>query len=253
MKKILIATIAIFSLFTVFTAEARANHSWGGYHWGRTENPFTLFAADNLSADWQPYLQTTLSDWSQSSVLDMESVSGSNRKNCKPTPGRDEVCNSKYGNNGWLGLAQIWISDGHITAGVTKLNDTYFNRPQYNTAAWRNLVTCQEIGHTLGLDHQDEDFDNVNLGTCMDYTSDPTTNQQPNNHDYEELEAIYGHTDSINTVDSFLQSVRLGHYAVDFDNPSQWGQLAKESRGTAIYERDFGNGQKLVTFIIKPL
>jgi hypothetical protein len=40
------------------------------------------------------------------------------------------------------------------------VNDTYFNTPKYDTSAWRNLVMCQEVGHTLGLDHQDEDFDN---------------------------------------------------------------------------------------------
>ena len=52
-----------------------------------------------------------------------------------------------------------------------EVNDTYFNTAKYNTPVWRNLVMCQEVGHTLGLDHQDEIFDNVNLGTCMDYTN----------------------------------------------------------------------------------
>ena len=56
------------------------------------------------------------------------------------------------------------------------------------------MVTCQEIGHTFGLDHQDENFTNTNLGTCMDYTNDPSTNQHPNQHDYDELASIYGHT-----------------------------------------------------------
>jgi hypothetical protein len=49
---------------------------------------------------------------------------------------------------------------------------------------------CQEVGHTLGLDHQDDVFDNPTLGTCMDYTSDPSTSQHPNRHDYEELELL---------------------------------------------------------------
>jgi hypothetical protein len=50
---------------------------------------------------------------------------------------------------------------------------------------------CQEVGHTFRLDHQDEKFNNVNLGTCMDYTSDPDgslngelSNLHPNAHDY---------------------------------------------------------------------
>src|SRR6266508_6040944 len=111
---------------------------------------------------------------------------------CQATTGRVEVCNSTYGNNGWLGIASIWITTGnHITQGTVKLNDTYFNTSTYNTTAWRNLVSCQEVGHTFGLDHQDENFDNPNLGTCMDYTRDSSTNQHPNSHDYEELLCIY--------------------------------------------------------------
>ena len=96
-------------------------------------------------------------------------------------------------------------SADHITKAVTKLNDTYFNTATYNTPAWRRLVTCQEIAHDFGLDHQDEDFDNVNLGTCMDYTSDPREpNQHPNEHDYAQLEAIYAHLDSTSTIGASL-------------------------------------------------
>lgn len=114
-------------------------------------------------------------------MLDLTKVVGQtkNTKRCSATSGRVEVCNSTYGNTGWLGVASVWASGSHITQGTVKLNDTYFNTAQYNTTAWRNLVSCQEVGHTLGLDHQDENFDNANLGTCMDYTSNPGTNQHP--------------------------------------------------------------------------
>ena len=50
-------------------------------------------------------------------------------------------------------LAQIWVSGKPITQGATKVNNTYFDTPTYDTSAWRNLVMCQEVGHTLGLDH----------------------------------------------------------------------------------------------------
>src|SRR4030095_6084444 len=110
-----------------------------------------------------------------------------------------EVCNGSYGNNGWLGIAQIWVSGKHITQGSVRLNDTYFDTPKYNTDAWRQLVVCQEVGHTFGLDHQDEDFDNRPLGTCMDYSNDPTPNQHPDQHDYDELAIIYSHLDSTST------------------------------------------------------
>ena len=157
-----------------FPGPASANHSWGNYHWARTANPFTLKLGNNVSSTWLSYLENASNEWTKSIPLDTEIVSGSTKpRTCKSTTGRVEVCSEKYGNNGWLGIAQIWISGSHIMQGVVKLNDTYFNAAKYNTPAWRNLVMCQEVGHTFGLDHQDEGFDGDNLGTCMDYTNDP--------------------------------------------------------------------------------
>src|SRR3990167_9769455 len=92
---------------TTFTISVSASHSWGSYHWARTSNPFTLKLGDNLSSSWDPYLVTTSTDWSVSPVLDTTIVAGGTTpRNCRATSGRVEVCNSKYGNNGWLGLAQ---------------------------------------------------------------------------------------------------------------------------------------------------
>ena len=231
-------------------ADASATHSWGSYHWARTSNPFTIKLGDNVSGAWDSPLLGASSDWSQSTVLNTAIVAGlANPKNCRATAGRVEVCNSKYGNNGWLGIASIWATGNHITQGTVKLNDTYFNTPTYNTLAWRNMVTCQEIGHTFGLDHQDENFNNANLGTCMDYTNDPTSNQQPNQHDYDQLLTIYSHLDTTTTIS---QSVGTNGADVDHDNPSSWGRLMKLSNGgrTAVYELDLGGGRKIITFVI---
>ena len=175
--------VAVLLSAGTFATVTYASHSWGDYHWARTATPFTLKLGDNVSPSWDAYLSTASTDWSLSSVLDTSVVPGqSNQKNCRGTNGRVEVCNRKYGNNGWLGIASISITDSHITQGKVMLNDTYFNTNAYNTPAWRQFVTCQEIGHTFGLSHQDEDFYNSNLGTCMDYASNPTTNQHPNIH-----------------------------------------------------------------------
>ncbi len=232
-----------------------ANHSWGNYHWARTANPFTLSLGDNVTSVWDSSLQGASADWSVSRVLDTVVVAGqANPKNCRPTSGRVEVCNSKYGNNGWLGIAQIWASGDHITQGVVKLNDTYFNTSTYNKPAWRNLVVCQEVGHTFGLDHQDENFNNAPLGTCMDYSNDPNPNQHPNAHDYDQLETIYAHLDSTTTVGSSTASAKhppaMG--MIDFDNPGQWGREVKGSRqsGHSVFELDFGGGHRVFTFVV---
>ena len=240
--------IILSSLFTSSTP-ALANHSWGGYHWARTANPFTLKLGDNLSSNWKSYLATTSSDWSVSSVLDTTIVAGLGGKNCKATTGRIEVCNKTYGRNGWLGLAQIYLSGLHITKATTKVNDTYFNTSAYNTPAWRNLVMCQEVGHDFGLDHQDENFDNDPLGTCMDYTSDPTPNQHPNQHDYDQLTAIYTHTDTFTTISQALTQVGKGQDNEVGDDASSWGKLVRRSGRAGVYERDLGNGNKIITHV----
>jgi hypothetical protein len=248
--RLIVATAAAALATLAFSSPANANHSWGGYHWARTANPFTLKAGDNVSSQWDSFLNQAASDWSKSTVLDLNVVAGSvNPKTCKATTGMVQVCNSTYGNNGWLGIAGISITGGtHITQAYVKLNDTYFNTPTYNTSAWRALVTCQEVGHTFGLDHQDENFDNPNLGTCMDYTRDPSTNQHPNQHDYDELVTIYSHLDSFTTVGAALPTSATPAVG---DSPASWGKLVagSASHGSGLYVRDFGNGNLFVTHV----
>ena len=241
---------------------ADANHSWGGYHWARTSNPFTLKIGDNVTSAWDSHLDTAIDDWSQSAVLDLTKVAGqTNPKNCKAILGRVEVCNSKYGNNGWLGIASIWISGGHITQGSAKMNDTYFNTTTYNTPAWRRLVMCQEIAHAFGLDHQDENFNNGNLGTCMDYTADPDgppSNEHPNSHDYQQLVTIYTHVDGTTTIGQTAQSApgrgKMPPAMADLviEGPGQWGKLIHSSHGgwKETYELDFGGGHKIITHVL---
>ena len=245
-----VIVVAMIAMLTAFPFSAGATHSWGSYHWARTSNPFTLKLGDNVSPVWDPILVTTSNDWTQSTVLNTTIVAGSvsnkNLKRCPATSGRVEVCNTTYGNNGWLGVAQIWANGDHITQATVKLNDTYFNTAQYNTTAWRNLVSCQEVGHTFGLDHQDEVFDNPNLNTCMDYTNNPGTNQHPNPHDYEQLEAIYAHLDTTTTV----AAAPAGFANADVHATENWGEKVSDNGKSALFVRDFGNGFKIFTFVI---
>lgn len=245
------SAIALSAMATV----VYATHSWGPYHWARVSNPFTLKLGDNLTTSaWDESLGTASSDWSVSKVLDTTVVAGNGGSSCRATSGRVEVCNKKYGNNGWLGIAQIWITTGnHIAKGTVKVNDTYFNTGTYNTPAWKNLVMCQEVGHTLGLDHQDEDFYNAPLGTCMDYTwPDPTPNQHPNKHDYEQLEAIYGgHLDSFTTLSQTLFGAGKNQKKQDNEDDGDLGKsIRRDGRNrTSVFEKDLGNGEKVFTFV----
>lgn len=265
-KKIFIAVI-IFALFLgTFAAVVSADHSWEKYHWGRTANPFTLELGNNVSSKWTTSLNFAPDDWSVPNILNTVVVSGKAKGNCKATDGRVEVCSKGYGYNNWLGIAQIWISGDHITKGVVKVNDTYFDLPEYDTPEWRNMVMCQEIGHTLGLGHVDEDFSNTPLETCMDYSSNPELNQHPNGHDYEMLAIIYNHNDKVSTVgpkedDGGGKGNGKGGGKgkpdgvgnnVDLNNPSAWGRVVSEdaSGNNSLYEQNLGNGKKLFTFVI---
>ena len=185
-------------------APAAANHAWGSYHWARTSNPFTVPLGDNVTntaySNWEGALGGASTDWTQSSVLDSPVRAGQagNPKRCAGTNGRIEVCNATYGPNGWLGLASIWTSGSHIVKATAKMNDTYFDGDQtrYDYDAERHVM-CQEVGHGYGLGHQDES--GADLNTCMDYSRD-LDNPHPNQHDYDQLDSMYGHVDSTNTV-----------------------------------------------------
>lgn len=262
----LAALFGVTPLLALGSTPAGANHSWGTYHWARTGAPFTLKVGDNVSATWDPYLNEAIADWSTSAVLDLAKVAGSTSpRSCRPTAGRIEVCNASYGNTGWLGIAQIWAQGDHITQAVAKMNDSYFNTAAYNTPAWRRLVMCQEIAHDFGLDHQDETFDNPNLGTCMDYTNDPDggsggavsndpSNEHPNAHDFDQLSAIYAHIDAASTIGQATSANGRSGTAQD-EGPNAPADLGrptgrKDGFGRDIhFEKQLPDGRTIITHV----
>lgn len=235
-------------------ASAWATHSWGGYHWSVNTYPFNMRVGDNVTSTWDGYLDGAVSDWDSSSVLALTKVTGAtNPRNCKPVSGRIEVCNSAYGNTGWLGIAQIWLSGGHITQGVTKLNDTYFKTAKYNTPSWRALVTCQEIGHDFGLGHQDENFATDATNSCMDYTNLPGGNEHPDSHDYGQLETIYGHTHTAFTTitASGTSPSRAPSEQAGGNSRADWGQPIHYTADGApdIFVKEIAPGRKMLTHV----
>jgi hypothetical protein len=241
MKRLLCAAVMIAATAGVSATAALASHSWNGYHWARTSNPFTLKLGNNLTTtEWQNHLSQTSSDWSKSTVLDTTIVAGqATNKRCRPTSGRDEICNASYGNNGWLGVATIWLQSGtsHIVQGTVKVNDYYLGPGAtytYNNSAEREHVMCQEVGHTFGLDHQSTSGQSLN--TCMDYyhntSASDTKSTTPNQHDYDELVTIYTHLDSSSTVGAPATALLL---------PGQMGE--------SKYVKRLRNGLTRITYV----
>ena len=267
MTKIMLRA-ALLSCAALAVGPALASHSWGNYHWNRSGSEVTVHVGDNVTSAWDSYLQVAVNGgggkpgWNDSSVIQSPLVGGnvSNVRTCKPVAGTIQVCNTRYGNNGWLGIAQIWLSGGHISQGVAKMNDTYFNTATYNTPAWRRLVMCQEIAHDYGLGHVNESFGPPNTGSCMDYTNDPDgggaygpSNEYPNAHDFEQLETIYAHADATNfAVRTVGQPAsRPVSEEAGGDSPSEWGRaIHYDGQGRPdVFEQEVGPGRKKITHV----
>jgi hypothetical protein len=265
MKLSRIAALAAVSVATL-CVPASANHSWGGYHWAGNGSNITLRVNKAITSQWTTSVNKAISDWDSSNELTLISQNapaGTNAKKCSPIAGQVLVCNAAYGNRGWLGIASIWLSRGHISQATTKLNDSYHNNPPYNSPDWRALVACQEVGHDFGLDHQDENFDNANLGTCMDYTSNPAgppANTAPNSHDYQQLNTIYNHDDGFTTAAAGTNfGIRQVGKAVPQtpsseavgDSPSEWGRaIHRDSRGRPdVFVKELGPREKVITHV----
>jgi len=249
---------------------AAATHSWGGYHWAGNGSNLTLKVNTAITSQWNASVSGARSDWDASNELTLSALNpvAVSRKKCSPIAGQILVCNDAYSQRGWLGIASIWLSQGHISQATTKLNDSYFNQAQYNTAAWRAFVACQEIGHDFGLDHQDEAFGPPNLGTCMDYTNDPDgggaygpSNEHPNSHDYQELNIIYDHDDGFTTstaatnfgIRAVGQRPPAGPRSEEAlgDTPSDWGRaIHRDALGRPdVFVKDLGPGRRVLTHV----
>ncbi len=264
MQRIL-AAISVGLTCAAMANSAMATHSWGGYHWARTSNPFTLKLGDNLTAaDWKSYLAQSSSDWNSGNGTPVLTaiVAGTSNKRCSMVAGTTQVCNGKYGNNGWLGLASINLTGGtHITQGSAKMNDTYFSTATYNNPNEKLHVMCQEVAHTFGLDHQSTNGSSQN--SCMDYFSNTgpnatsTLSTKPNAHDFDELKIIYGHLDSSTTVAAIAAAAAAAQAPgskvdVDIsDDPNSWGKLMSQNNNgrSSVYERTNGDGSKTITHV----
>ncbi len=179
-KKMLAVTVALTVLLAAVTV-ASADHSWNGYHW----------PSDNLAP--------AIKDKTSSSLYDVSA--GVTEWANLGTPIQPTLTDAKKGNitvseqtsQFWLGLARIFLEDGHITKGEVKLNTQsleYYEANGYPGIA--DHVLCQEIGHVLGLGHnrtQDDTCMNDQEFVGADLTS-------PNFHDTDQLNLIYNHTDA---------------------------------------------------------
>ena len=273
MKPIIRVALAAGAAVAALTP-ALANHSWSTYHWASDGRELPLTVNLAITSQWNNAVNGGIADWEKSRKLSFttQTATGVNTKRCAPILGQMLICNDAYGRRGWLGIATIWLSGGHIVQATTQLNDSYHNLVPYNSAAWRSLVACQEVAHDFGLDHQDETFGNVNLGTCMDYTNAPSggvlngfdygpSNEHPNDHDYDQITTIYSHDDGTSAAAATNFGVReVGKPAaapapISSEapglGPSEWGRaIRRDAQGRPnVFEKQLGSGQRRLTHV----
>jgi len=253
---------------------ANANHSTG-IHWAGDGQNLALKVNTAITSEWNASVATAISDWNQSDELTLNSQTVAvDRRTCDPIMGQILVCNFPYGRRyGWIALSTIvyFISDNHIAFATTKLNDTYFFGPEKNTPAWRTYTACHELGHNFGLDHQDSNRDNVNIGSCMDYTRAAAggvldgfdygpSDEHPNAHDYEELSVIYDHDDGFTTAtaatDFGLRDVGKAAPQTPSpvgigDSPAEWGRaIHRDKQGRPdVFLKDVARGERALTHV----
>ena len=217
MRRAFILVIAL-AMLLLSAATALASNTWNGYHWANGAGDphdgsisLTLTLVDDLTKYGTEYGEA-LKDWDRASnggngpLSLIPGTAGSRPLACENVAteeagnailGTIHVCNDGYGKIGWLGLARIWLApDGHIEAGVALMNDSYMleSGSVYDNPIARQHVLCQEIGHTLGLDHQGS----PKKQSCMNARwglTDPNF-AHPNQHDYDTLDEIYGSSSS---------------------------------------------------------
>lgn len=214
-------------------------------NWGLTGVPTVFSSADTtICPTWADLTLETAGVLGSVSVggnmlRTRVTASSASAKRCPATSGIVVVCDAAYGNNGWLGLAQVWVSGGHITAGTAKMNDSYMGTGKsYGFPVWRRSVMCQEVGHTFGLGHQSENGDDFD--TCMDYSRSP--NLYPDQHDYNQLAGIYTHGDSTTTLAISTATAKA------LPLPSGAG-LRRAGSGDNVWVEDLPNGLRRVVHV----
>ena len=167
--------VGLFALL-IPTSAVFASNAWSVYHW-RSDN-LTPTVTDRTKGSLYD-VEAAIVEWSAGSASINPQFTDRNNGNIKV---------SEATSNFWLGLARVFLdADGHITKGEVKLN-TFVLSSYPNAQAAADHVLCQELGHILGLDHQD------GPNSCMN-GADLGSATSPDSHDEATLALIYNHLD----------------------------------------------------------
>ena len=149
---------AVFLLCVLFAASFTAGllvagNQWSCFHWEKSTLSYTTSVPGDGDSDWFNVLDTEIPDWG-STCINFNFIEGE--------PADITATADFFEETGWLGLATVFVDGCAIQSATADMNRTYLDGATY-TEAFDRHVTCQEVGHDLGLDHRK----GKKTATCM--------------------------------------------------------------------------------------
>lgn len=183
------AMLCAMALALTVASPASAGHTLNGlgHHWNKDgASRVSLYFDDNTDADWP--IGSNITRWNEGYNRGAD-IYGYYRTSCSGATciGVDEYTDGNPGDAaaciGDRGCFMYSFSGTHISGGTgrVRLNDT-----GRGDATQRNTTVCHELAHAYGLGHR------TSTSSCtfevVPYNAGAT------DHDYDELEDIYSHT-----------------------------------------------------------